>query len=74
MFPIALEGREANLCDACVGLDKLGALLKKWNQEPSGYSPQEMKECLDSWKEVLFTHLDQEVREFLHWRRESGVY
>ncbi|PSR81162.1 hypothetical protein PHLCEN_2v6497 [Hermanssonia centrifuga] len=45
------------------GLDKLGALLAKWNAQPSTYSPQEMKDCLDSWREVLFVHLDQEVED-----------
>lgn len=43
------------------GLDKLGTLIAKWLAEPSSYSPQEMRECLDSWREVLFRHLDEEV-------------
>lgn len=43
------------------GLDKLGQLLHKWKVEPSAYSPQEMRESLDSWREVLFKHLDEEV-------------
>lgn len=44
-----------------IGLDKLAELLQKWNADPSTYSPTEMKECLDSWREVLFKHLDEEV-------------
>lgn len=43
------------------GLDRLSVLIKKWTAEPSTYSPAEMRGCLDSWREVLFTHLDQEV-------------
>ncbi|KAJ3533906.1 hypothetical protein NM688_g7214 [Phlebia brevispora] len=45
------------------GLDKLSVLLKKWNADPTAYSPTEMRECLDSWKEVLFRHLDEEVAD-----------
>jgi len=45
------------------GLDKLGALLTKWNLEPSTYSPDEMRACLDGWREVLFRHLDEEVED-----------
>lgn len=43
------------------GLEKLDALMSKWLREPSTYSPKEMQECLDSWREVLFKHLDEEV-------------
>ncbi|KAK7692743.1 hypothetical protein QCA50_004376 [Cerrena zonata] len=45
------------------GLDKLAQLLHKWKVEPSAYSPQEMRESLDSWREVLFKHLDEEVND-----------
>jgi len=45
------------------GLDKLGALVRKWNAEPSTYSPEEMRASLDSWKDVLFSHLDDEVKD-----------
>ncbi|EAU91232.2 hypothetical protein CC1G_06867 [Coprinopsis cinerea okayama7 len=45
------------------GLDKLEALLKKWTESPSEYSPTELRECLDGFKEVLFRHLDQEVAD-----------
>lgn len=48
-----------------LGLDKLGELLKKWTAEPAAYSPQEMKDCLDSWREVLFKHLDEEASTLL---------
>lgn len=44
-----------------LGLDKLGTLLTKWSSDPSSYAPEDMKECLDSWRAVLFKHLDEEV-------------
>jgi len=45
------------------GLVRLGALVKKWRQQPSTYSPQELRECLDSFSGILFEHLDQEVED-----------
>ncbi|KII92571.1 hypothetical protein PLICRDRAFT_37340 [Plicaturopsis crispa FD-325 SS-3] len=45
------------------GLDKLSALIDKWSKEPSAYSPKEMRECLDSFRDVLFRHLDEEVED-----------
>ncbi|OCH92287.1 hypothetical protein OBBRIDRAFT_791398 [Obba rivulosa] len=45
------------------GLDDLTKLVQKWTVEPSTYNPQEMRECLDSWREVLFKHLDEEVED-----------
>ncbi|KAF9820299.1 hypothetical protein IEO21_01513 [Rhodonia placenta] len=59
------------------GLDRLSVLIKKWTAEPSTYSPAEMRGCLDSWREVLFTHLDQEVEDLSgenmkkHWKLEE---
>ena len=44
------------------GVDALTKLLRKWLDEPSTYKPEEMRACLDSWREVLFGHLDAEVR------------
>ncbi|KAI0958636.1 hypothetical protein AcV7_004395 [Taiwanofungus camphoratus] len=44
-----------------LGLDKLSALIRRWTMNPSTYSPTEMMACLDSWREVLFKHLDEEV-------------
>ncbi len=44
-----------------VGIDDLTRLVRKWLDEPSTYSPEEMRASLDSWREVLFSHLDQEV-------------
>jgi hypothetical protein len=43
------------------GLDKLTELVHKWRLEPSTYSPTELRACLDSFREVLFRHLDEEV-------------
>src|ERR1700720_740167 len=45
-----------------LGLNRLKALLSKYESNSSSYSPAEMKACMDSWREVLFKHLDQEVR------------
>lgn len=47
------------------GLDRLGALVKKWSNAPSEYSPDEMRACLDSFKDVLFHHLDEEARNHI---------
>jgi hypothetical protein len=44
------------------GLDQLDALLTRYKSNPSSYSPTDMRACLDSWREVLFRHLDEEVR------------
>jgi len=43
------------------GLDDLDTLVKKWTTELTSYSPTEMRACLDSFREVLFNHLDEEV-------------
>ncbi|KAK0195620.1 hypothetical protein F5146DRAFT_922524 [Armillaria mellea] len=43
------------------GLEELSNLVTKWKQDPSTYSPTDMKTCLNSFKAVLFSHLDQEV-------------
>ncbi|KZT72080.1 hypothetical protein DAEQUDRAFT_723246 [Daedalea quercina L-15889] len=45
------------------GLEKLDVLISKWSKDTKTYSPAEMKGCLDSWREVLFEHLDQEVQD-----------
>ncbi|KAI0093066.1 hypothetical protein BDY19DRAFT_406229 [Irpex rosettiformis] len=45
------------------GLDKLGILLEKYVADPTTYSPAEIRTCLDSWREVLFNHLDEEVED-----------
>ena len=44
-----------------LGLDRLTALVNGWKVNESSYSPAQLRECLDSFKEVLFMHLDQEV-------------
>jgi hypothetical protein len=43
------------------GLDRLEALVSKYKSNTSLYSPTDMRACLDSWREVLFRHLDEEV-------------
>ncbi|KAJ7462359.1 hemerythrin/HHE cation-binding motif-containing protein [Mycena galericulata] len=49
------------------GLDELATLVSKFKNEPSTYcnqlAPTEMRACLDSFREVLFTHLDEEVND-----------
>lgn len=53
-------------CVNGVGLDDLAALIKKWTGDPASYSPDEMRACLDGWREVLFRHLDEEVHLSTH--------
>ena len=48
------------------GLLNLETLVKKWTEAPSTYSPTEMRACLDSFREVLFHHLDEEVGNLMH--------
>ncbi|CAA7261621.1 unnamed protein product [Cyclocybe aegerita] len=45
------------------GLVKLEKLVDKWTDEPATYSPEEMRDCLDSFRDVLFHHLDEEVED-----------
>ncbi|KAF9268946.1 hypothetical protein L218DRAFT_892602 [Marasmius fiardii PR-910] len=45
------------------GMDRLQELVKKYKKDPSTYSPEEMRACLDSFRDVLFNHLDQEVAD-----------
>ena len=50
-----------NLRIQSIGIEELTKLVRKWIDAPSTYNPEEMRACLDSWREVLFSHLDQEV-------------
>ncbi|KAJ7703144.1 hemerythrin HHE cation binding domain-containing protein [Mycena rosella] len=45
------------------GLDELATLVVKFKTQPSSYSPAEMRACLDGFREVLFSHLDEEVSD-----------
>ncbi|RDB27819.1 hypothetical protein Hypma_002283 [Hypsizygus marmoreus] len=45
------------------GLEKLAKLVAKWLEDPTSYSSTDLKACLDSFSEVLFEHLDQEVED-----------
>jgi hemerythrin-like domain-containing protein len=47
------------------GLGKLQKLTDNWLESPLRYSSSEMKECLNGFRDVLFQHLDEEVREIL---------
>jgi hypothetical protein len=48
------------------GLLNLEKLVEKWTEAPSTYSPTEMRECLDGFREILFHHLDEEVGDLIH--------
>lgn len=43
------------------GLEDLTNLVNKYKKDPTSYNPVEFRACLDSWRQVLFTHLDDEV-------------
>lgn len=45
------------------GLDKYEAYLEKCLADSSKYSASELREILDSFREVLFRHLDEEVHD-----------
>ncbi|KAI5822690.1 hypothetical protein K523DRAFT_287772 [Schizophyllum commune Tattone D] len=45
------------------GLEDLSTLVRKYRTDNTSYSPEEMRACLDSFKDVLFKHLDQEVED-----------
>ena len=45
------------------GLDEYTALLGKYANDPSSYSPAELRSCLDSFRDVLFRHLNEEVED-----------
>jgi len=45
------------------GLVQLDKLVEKWKNAPSSYSPTEMRACLDSFRDILFEHLDEEVAD-----------
>lgn len=44
-------------------MDKYLALLDKYAAEPSSYAPEELRRNMDSWKDVLFDHLAEEVQD-----------
>ena len=43
------------------GVGKLSVLVSKYTDEPSCYSPTELRNTLDDFREVLFKHMDDEV-------------
>jgi len=45
------------------GLVELDRLVEQWENAPSTYSPTNMRACLDSFRDVLFRHLDEEVAD-----------
>jgi len=48
------------------GLETYLLLIKKYTSDPSTYNPYELRTNMDSWRKVLFTHLDDEVKD-LGW-------
>ncbi|KAI5889528.1 uncharacterized protein SCHCODRAFT_02751065 [Schizophyllum commune H4-8] len=59
------------------GLDDLNKLVAKWARDNSSYNGAEMRACLDSFREGLMKHLDDEVRDLKgenlkkYWRFEE---
>ncbi|KAF8585884.1 hypothetical protein K439DRAFT_1646473 [Ramaria rubella] len=45
------------------GLDALSALIKRFRSAPTTYSPAELRDCLDGFRDVLVRHLDEEVND-----------
>jgi len=45
------------------GLDRLSLLTNSYRANPPSYSPEKMRECLDSFRNVLMRHLDEEVAD-----------
>ncbi|TDL24877.1 hypothetical protein BD410DRAFT_744576 [Rickenella mellea] len=45
------------------GLDRLGALTKTYREDPTSFSPEEVRKCLESFKDVLMRHMDDEVKD-----------
>ncbi|KAF7321374.1 Hemerythrin domain-containing protein [Mycena kentingensis (nom. inval.)] len=63
-FAVEAEGGHIESHEAIhTGLEKLSGLVQKFKKEPSTYSPEEMRACLDGFRTVLFSHLDQEVSD-----------
>ncbi|AFR95725.2 hypothetical protein C343_03830 [Cryptococcus neoformans C23] len=50
------------------GLDKYDHFLSSSIDDPSVYNGEKLREIMDSFREVLFTHLDEEVKD-LHGER-----
>ncbi|KZO90103.1 hypothetical protein CALVIDRAFT_569366 [Calocera viscosa TUFC12733] len=68
IFPILQKkmpnfGKGAKHRNSHKGLDRLETLINRYRDEPSTYSPIEFRACLDSFREILFTHLDEEVED-----------
>lgn len=44
-------------------MDRYLSLLNKYAAEPSSYNPVELRQNMDSWREVLFSHLAEEIED-----------
>lgn len=53
-----------SVCSSPQGVAKLSALVSKYTDQPSSYSPTELRKTLDDFREVLFKHMDDEVCYF----------
>ena len=54
-------GCRTGLSSTYQGVEKLSVLVSKYTDEPSCYSPSELRKTLEDFREVLFKHLDDEV-------------
>jgi len=45
------------------GMNRLSALVGRYQRDPTIYSPVEIRDCLDSFKEVLVSHLAEEEKD-----------
>lgn len=45
------------------GLERLADKVQSWQEDAKAYSPNAMRECLDSFREVLFDHLEEEEND-----------
>ncbi|KLT40565.1 hypothetical protein CC85DRAFT_277466 [Cutaneotrichosporon oleaginosum] len=63
--PAFREGAEHKADHAAIhdGLERYQQFLRASMMDESKYSPEKMREILDSFREPLFRHLDQEVED-----------
>ena len=46
-------------------MDKFCALISSFRSDIASYDPSKLRAVMDSFRDVLFTHLDQEVKDLL---------
>jgi len=45
------------------GMNRLSALVGRYQRDPTIYSPVEIRDCLDSFRDVLVSHLAEEEKD-----------